>query len=97
MAKTETLQRFYNSLTWQKAREYKIASAGYLCEVCGGLGEIVHHKILLSEANMHDPKISISNDNLQLVCRSCHKRIHDELDGKGRQYQFDKDGNIIPF
>lgn len=97
MAKTETLQRFYNSLTWQKAREYKIASAGYLCEVCGGLGEIVHHKIPLSEANMHDPKISINNDNLQLVCRSCHKRIHDELDGKGRQYQFDKDGNIIPF
>ena len=97
MAKTETLQRFYNSLTWQKAREYKIASAGYLCEVCGGVGEIVHHKIPLSEANMHDPKISISNDNLQLVCRSCHKRIHDEFDGKGRKYQFDKDGNIIPF
>lgn len=97
MAKTETLQRFYNSSTWQKAREYKMASVGYLCEVCGGLGEIVHHKIPLSEANMHDPKISISNDNLQLVCRSCHKRIHDELDGKGRQYQFDKDGNIIPF
>ena len=97
MAKTETLQRFYNSLTWQKAREYKVASAGYLCEVCGGVGEIIHHKIPLSEANMHDPKISISNDNLQLVCRSCHKRIHDELDGKGRQYQFDQDGNIIPF
>ena len=97
MAKTETLQRFYNSLTWQKAREYKMSSVGYLCEVCGGLGEIVHHKIPLSEANMHDPKISINNDNLQLVCRSCHKRIHDELDGKGRQYQFDKDGNIIPF
>lgn len=97
MAKTETLQRFYNSLTWQKAREYKIASVGYLCEVCGGVGEIVHHKIPLTEANMHDHKISISNDNLQLVCRSCHKRIHDELDGKGRQYQFDKDGNIMPF
>ena len=74
-----------------------MASVGHLCEVCGGLGEIVHHKIPLSEANMHDPKISINNDNLQLVCRSCHKRIHDELDGKGRQYQFDKDGNIIPF
>lgn len=97
MAKTETLQRFYNSLTWQKARDYKMASEGYLCEVCGGVGEIVHHKIPLTEANMHDANINLSNDNLQLVCRSCHKRIHDELDGKGRQYQFDKDGNIIPF
>ena len=97
MAKTERLQKFYNSLSWQKARDYKIASAGYLCEVCGGVGEIVHHKIPLTEANMHNPKISIDNENLQLVCRSCHKRIHDHLDGKGRRIRFDKDGNIIPY
>lgn len=97
MAKTERLQKFYNSLSWQKARDYKIASAGYLCEVCGDVGEIVHHKIPLTEANLHDPLISISNDNLQLVCRSCHKRIHDELDGKGRHLRFDPSGNIIPF
>ena len=97
MAKTERLQKFYNSLSWQKARDYKIASVGYLCEVCGGVGEIVHHKIPLTEANMQNPKISIGNENLQLVCRSCHKRIHDELDGKGRRIRFDKDGNIEPY
>lgn len=97
MAKTERLQRFYNSLAWQKARDYKMASAGYLCEICGGVGEIVHHKIPLTEANLYNPKISIDNENLQLVCRSCHKRIHDELDGKGRRIRFDKDGNIIPY
>jgi len=97
MAKTERLQRFYNSQSWQKARDYKMASAGYLCEVCGGVGEIVHHKIPLTEANMHNPKISLANENLQLVCRGCHKRIHDELDGKGRRIRFDKDGNIIPY
>jgi len=97
MAKTERLQRFYNSLSWQKARDYKMTSAGYLCEVCGGVGGIVHHKIPLTEANMQNPKISIGNENLQLVCRSCHKRIHDELDGKGRRIRFDKDGNIEPY
>jgi len=97
MAKTERLQRFYNSPSWQKARDYKMASAGYLCEVCGGVGEIVHHKIPLTEANMHNSKISLANENLQLVCRSCHKRIHDELDGKGRRIRFDKDGNMIPY
>ena len=97
MAKTERLQRFYNSPSWQKARDYKMASVGYICEVCGGVGEIVHHKIPLTEANMHNPKISIDNENLQLVCRRCHKQIHDELDGKGRRIYFDKDGNIIPY
>ena len=74
-----------------------MASVGYLCEACGGVGEIVHHKIPLTEANMHNPKISLSNDNLQLVCRSCHKRIHDEIDGKRGKFKFDKNGNIIPF
>lgn len=97
MAKTEPLQRFYSSLAWQKARDYKMASVGHLCEFCGDVGEIVHHRIPLTEANLHDPRISISNDNLQLVCRSCHKRIHNELDGKGRHLRFDQSGNILPF
>lgn len=97
MAKTDRLQKFYNSLLWQKARDFKISSAGFLCEVCGELGEIVHHKIPLTEVNMNNPKISISNDNLQLVCRSCHKRIHDEIAGKGLILIFDKEGNLRPY
>ena len=97
MAKTEVLQRFYNSPKWIKARDYKMAKARYLCEVCGEVGEIVHHKIPLTETNIHNSRISISEDNLELVCRSCHKRIHDELDGKGRHLRFDKDGNLIPY
>jgi len=38
------------------------------CRVCGKNGEVVHHII--------DPA-STSLDNLVLVCRSCHSRIHD--------------------
>ncbi len=74
-----------------------MASASFLCEICGEVGEIVHHKVPLTEANMHNAKISIANENLQLVCRSCHKRIHDEMDGKGLRIKFNKDGNIMPF
>lgn len=55
---------FYISRTWKKARDYKIASAGYPCEVCGEIGEIVHHIILLSEVNMHDSHVSVGDDNL---------------------------------
>ena len=97
MAKTERLQQFYNSQSWKKARNNKMASVGYLCEICGEIGEIVHHEIPLTERNLNDHKISLGVDNLQLVCRSCHKRIHDDLDGKGRRIIFDEDGNIIPF
>ena len=52
---------------------------GYLCEVCRGVGENVHHKIPMTEAGVHNSKISIDNKNLQLVCRSRHKQINDEL------------------
>ncbi len=73
-----------------------MACAGYLCKECGGVGEIVHYKIPLTEANMHNPKISIANENLQLFCRSRHKRIHDELEGKGLRIKFDNDRNKEP-
>ena len=97
MAKTERLRRFYNSLSWQKAREHKMVSASFLCEICGEVGEIVHHKIPLTEANMDNLKISLANENLQFVCRSCHKRIHDEFDGKAQRIKFDKDGNMVHY
>lgn len=74
-----------------------MASTGFLCEICGEVGEIVHHKIPLTEANMHNQRISLAIENLQLVCRSCHKRIHDELEGKGKRHKFDDEGNLLPY
>lgn len=97
MARTTILEKFYNSNAWKKSVKHKQLSAAYKCEICGGIGEIVHHKIPLTDANVNDLKISLNQDNLQLVCRNCHKKIHDELKGKSKWIEFDEQGNIIPF
>ena len=72
---------FYMSWPWIKcARAYK-ASKGGLCERCWskGLivpGEEVHHKVRLTPENISDPSISLSWDNLELLCKNCHLEEH---------------------
>ena len=39
-------------------------------------GEIVHHKIALTPDNINDPSVSLSWDNLELLCRDCHGKEH---------------------
>lgn len=72
---------FYNSRAWKDCRLAYKKSKRNLCEICleKGLfvpGEIVHHKIHLDPVTINDPTISLSWDNLQLVCRDCHARLH---------------------
>jgi 5-methylcytosine-specific restriction endonuclease McrA len=61
--------------------------------------EHVHHIKELTEENFMDPNISLNPENLEALCYDCHTREHHE--GKkyghrecGREYFFDKDGNI---
>jgi 5-methylcytosine-specific restriction endonuclease McrA len=95
MARTPKLQSLYNSNLWKKITQTVRKERGHLCERCGMLGEIVHHIEPLTEENMHDYKIAYGLDNLMLVCRKCHKEIHDELEGKPKRIEFDSDGNLI--
>ena len=92
-------KRFYSSKAWQDCRNSYAASKAHLCERCllKGLyvpGEIVHHKTELTPENIGDPRISLSWDNLELVCRECHAEAHSEHD-KGRRYIFDEDGHVL--
>ena len=74
-------KQFYCSQAWKQCRAaYKQYRRG-LCERClaKGIytpGVIVHHKIHLTPDNIHDPNISLSFDNLQLLCRDCHAIEH---------------------
>lgn len=75
---------FYNSLRWIKARDSYIAKRmmidGGLCEECHRYpGYIVHHKIHLTEDNIHDQEISLNFNNFEYVCKECH----DEFEGHG--------------
>ncbi len=58
----------------------RMAVDGGLCQVCRkNPGYIVHHKITLTADNINDPDVSLSFENLEYVCKSCH----DEFDGHG--------------
>jgi len=56
-------------------------------------GEIVHHKIHLTPENIHDPKIALNFDNLQLLCRDCHGKIHAKHQ---KRYKVDALGRVAP-
>ena len=88
---------FYKSKRWQKTREAFAKSKGYLCERClaRGLivpGEIVHHKIHVEPWNVNDASVTLSWDNLQLLCRQCHGEVHGE--SEGRRYKCSDDGSV---
>lgn len=75
-------RQFYNTKAWQKTREAYAKSVGYLCEDCkaNGIikpGEEVHHVIPLSPKNIDNPEITLSWDNLRLLCWDCHKARHE--------------------
>jgi 5-methylcytosine-specific restriction endonuclease McrA len=57
-------------------------------------GEIVHHIIEIDPVTIEKPEISLSFDNLELLCRECHAEAHNERN-KGRRYLFGENGEII--
>lgn len=67
---------FYNSKKWKKVRAYIHNRDNGYCVKCNEPGEIVHHKIHLTPENINDPEITLCEDNLELVCRDCHKLEH---------------------
>lgn len=74
-------KRFYSSKAWQDCRNEYAARRHHLCEDClrRGIyqpGVIVHHKIELDPINIEKPEIALCFDNLELLCRECHARIH---------------------
>ena len=90
--------KFYRT-AWKRCREGYAKKVGYLCEDClsKGIykpGEIVHHKIELTPENINNPAITLSWDNLKMVCRDCHAAYH-EKNGDKKRFKFDENGEII--
>ena len=94
----EYAEAFYKSQAWKRTSAAYRKSVGGLCEVCyaNGIikaGEIVHHKVHISPENIHDTSITLSWDNLQLVCRDCHAKVHEQ---RKRRFDVDEYGRVIP-
>lgn len=97
-------RKLYSSKAWKKTRAAYAKSRGGLCERCltKGLiipGEIVHHRRHITAGNVDKPEITLSWDNLQLVCRECHAEIHErDIHGGGKKskkrYKVNADGTV---
>ncbi|MDO0995577.1 HNH endonuclease [Staphylococcus borealis] len=88
-------QSFYRSTTWKKCRNAYMQSQNYICERCGGLAVICHHKEWLNEDNYINPHIAYGWDNLEALCLDCHNKEHFGSNSIDDELMFDDNGNII--
>ena len=86
---------FYESPAWRQTRAYILKRDAGLCVHCGAPGCIVHHKTELTPQNIDDPMITLNEDNLETVCRTCHAIIHEGTPPLAGGLAFDADGNVI--
>ncbi len=86
---------FYLSTAWRKTRDYIFARDMGLCVRCGKPGAIVHHKVHLTARNINDPDITLSEDNLETLCRECHAIEHQGELPCAEGLMFDDEGNLV--
>lgn len=91
----EFARDFYNSKAWRETREYILLRDSGLCVKCPNAGEIVHHIIPLTPLNILDPEISLSESNLETVCRDCHAAAHLASLPTDERLAFDESGNLF--
>ncbi|WP_083516880.1 HNH endonuclease [Alicyclobacillus shizuokensis] len=92
----EFASAFYHSQAWLRCRESYLKSKHYVCERCGGLAKIVHHKVYLTPGNIDDPTITLNWDNLEALCQDCHNAEHmcsQPICADG--LKFDTNGNLV--
>ncbi len=94
----EYAKDFYKSRKWQKISRLYMERKNYVCERCGQLASICHHRIHLTPLNIHDTKISLSSDNLEALCQKCHNKEHGYFkigESKKCNAIFDENGEMI--
>lgn len=96
MSIKEWAKSFYKSSAWRNCRQAYFVYRHGICERCGGVGKIVHHRIYLTPGNIHDPAVSLSFNNLELLCQQCHNREHHErYSPVVYGLSFDVNGNLV--
>lgn len=87
---------FYKSNEWIKCRDSFMESKHYICERCGELAKICHHKVYITPQNIHDPGVTLNWANLEALCRTCHQHEH-YVDGEicAEGLSFNSKGELI--
>ena len=87
--------KIYQTVAWRKLRQYYYGKQHGVCERCGEPGDVVHHVIHIDETNVNDPNITMSEDNLELLCHTCHNREHKQVHEPLRDgFSFDANGEL---
>lgn len=87
----EYAKSFYKSKAWRNVSKLYMNSKSYVCERCGGVGAICHHKKYITPYNINNPDITLNLDNLECLCQECHNKEHML---KRSRVVFDEAGNI---
>lgn len=89
------LVKFYHSARWRKISRLYLQQKNFICERCGELATIVHHKQRLNANNVDNAAIALSENNLEALCLSCHNREHFGINKSIRECVFDAAGNCV--
>lgn len=86
---------FYQSKAWKAMRKYIRIKYKSTCQECGKNGFLVHHIKPVTDANLHDPMITLNEENLTLLCIDCHNFIHMDSKYIRNDVEFDENGQLI--
>lgn len=88
----EYAKAFYHSKAWHDISALYMSSRHYICERCGGVGIICHHRKYITPWNINDPVVTLSMDNLECLCQECHNQEHS---AKVSRAIFDDSGEMV--
>lgn len=95
---TSLARKLYTSRSWRRCRLAYLDTVNHICERCGRVADIVHHKEYIDSTNVSDPEITLNFENLEALCQTCHNQEHfKEHSAVADGYQFDEFGNIQKF
>ena len=84
--------KFYRSRLWRKVSKLYMGKQNYICERCGDVAAICHHRRYISEADIGDLEKTLGEANLECLCLACHNAEHG---GEHQQAIFDDVGRMI--
>jgi len=91
----EYARSFYHSKEWKKVSRLYMESRNYMCERCGNVATICHHKIYINPRNINDPSITLNPENLECLCQECHNKEHFKRRYSPIGVTFDENGNLV--
>lgn len=79
----DPIHAFYLSSDYKKLSLMLKVKSGGKCAHCGGVFDIgflrTHHIEELTLDNIHDPRVTLNPDNIEVICHDCHNKEHNRF------------------